>query len=85
MVWICVYIFALYKRDKVYVIVGHNLGDTEDEYYHDEEDNKRKFRYGKQSKQNYVIAHVLEPLFALIGYAFAWFWTRKWVKNHENQ
>ena len=39
-IWICVYILAFYKRDKVYVVVGHNLGDADDDYYHDEDDNK---------------------------------------------
>ena len=58
-VWICVYIFCIYKQDKVYVAVGHNLGESDDDWYHDEDDSKKKMRYGKQSKQNYTIAHIL--------------------------
>ena len=80
-IWIIVYICAIYQRDKVYITTGKNGSDDDQGWYHDE-DGQSKMRYAKQSKQGYIIGHALEPILYAIVFSIAYFWTRDWVKKH---
>jgi amino acid transporter len=89
-VWVIVYISFIYKRDKVYVTSGkkvNEVGDDDDSDWHNDEDSpgRKRMKYVKVNKINYIIEHVAEPLIYGITYTIAFCWTKKWVKNHENQ
>ena len=48
-IWITVYICAIYKRDKVYVTNGKKVNDDDDSDWHNDEDGpgQKKMKYVK--------------------------------------
>ena len=80
-IWILVYIGAIYPKDKVYV----NKWDKDTQLHVEDEDEHKHYRYTKQSKGTYIFSHILSPLVNGIAYLLFFFVTRDWVNRHQNQ
>mgnify|MGYP002635153020 CR=1 FL=1 len=79
-IWILVYICCIYPRHDIFV----NRYDRDTEVHDlDEGADDKKYKYSRQSKTYYIIAHCLAPVLNAIVFILFFFVTRDWVERHK--
>ena len=84
LIWVLVYILALYKKDKVYVPKTIDWGGGESAAGDPDADEKKSSDYYKMTKGSYLLGHVVAPFFNAILFFTFWWTSRGWVERHAN-
>ena len=81
--WIIIYIGCIYDREMVYVNRWDREVNPSPEDMVDERTHKGK--YIKESKQFYILWHIIPPIVFGIAYLVFYFTTDSWVQRHSKQ
>ena len=77
--WVVIYIFGMYKREKVFVRSWEEDDGTEPD------SDGKKHNYTRVSKTTYVIENIWAPLIVSVTYGFMFILAYNWEKRHRNQ